>query len=64
MKLHKLNQTKGSVEVRSVPGARADISEVYYAQCPRTDLNKIFLHRPKTITAGKLIPHRSNISKN
>ena len=30
MKLHKLNQTKGSVEVRSVPGARADISEVYY----------------------------------
>ena len=32
------------------------------AQCPRTDLNKTFL--PKTITAWKLIPYRSKISKN
>ena len=34
------------------------------AQCPRTDLNKRFLSRPKTITAWKLIPHRSKINKN
>ena len=34
------------------------------AQCPRTNLNKRFLPRPKTITAWKLIPHRSKISKN
>ena len=33
-------------------------------QCPRTDLNKRFLPRPKTTTALKLIPHRSKISKN
>ena len=33
-------------------------------QCPRVDLNKRFLHRPKTITAWKLTPHRSKISKN
>ena len=33
-------------------------------QCPRTDLNKRFLPRPKTITAWKLIPHRPKISKN
>ena len=33
-------------------------------QCPRTDLNKRFLPRPKTNTAWKLIPHRSKISKN
>ena len=32
-------------------------------QCARTDLNKRFLPRPKTITAWKLIPHRSKISK-
>ena len=36
----------------------------YLAQCPRKDLNKRFLPRPKTITAWKLIPHRSKISKN
>ena len=34
------------------------------AQCPRTDLNKSFLPRPKTTTAWKLIPHSSKISKN
>ena len=34
------------------------------SQCPRTDLNKRFLPRPKTITAWKLITHRSKISKN
>ena len=34
------------------------------SQCPRTDLNKRFLPRPKSITALKLIPHRSKISKN
>ena len=33
-------------------------------QCPRTDLNKTFLPRPTTITAWKLIPHRSKISMN
>ena len=37
---------------------------VVTSQCPRTDLNKRFLPRPKTITAWKLIPHRSKISKN
>ena len=36
----------------------------FYTQCPRTDLNKRFLPRPKTNTAWKLIPHRSKISKN
>ena len=35
-----------------------------YSQHPRTDLNKKFLPTPKTTTARKLIPHRSNISKN
>ena len=30
-------------------------------QCPRIDLNKRFLPRPKTITAWNLTPHRSNI---
>ena len=34
------------------------------SQCLRTDLNKSFLPRSKTITAWKLIPHRSKISKN
>ena len=33
-------------------------------QCPRADLNKRFLPRANTATAWKLIPHRSNISKN
>ena len=33
-------------------------------QCPRVDLNKKSLPRPKTTTACKLIPHRSKISKN
>ena len=33
-------------------------------QRPRIDLNKRFLPRPNTTTAWKLIPHRSNISKN
>ena len=33
-------------------------------QCPRTDLNKKSLPRPKTTTEWKLIPHRSKISKN
>ena len=33
------------------------------SQCPRTDWNKRFLPGPKTITAWKLIPHRSKISK-
>ena len=33
-------------------------------QRPRTDLNKRFLPRPNTTTAWKLIPHRSNMSKN
>ena len=32
--------------------------------CPRADLNNMFLPRPKTTTAWKLIPHRSKISKN
>ena len=36
----------------------------FYTQCPRTDLNKRFLPRPKTTTAWKLTPHRSKISKN
>ena len=31
------------------------------AQRPRTDLSKKSLPRPKTTTAWKLIPHRSNI---
>ena len=35
-----------------------------WPQCPRTDLNKRFLPRQKTTTAWKLIPRRSNISKN
>ena len=39
-----------------------DISNV--AQCPRADLNKKLLPRPKTTTAKKLIPHRSKIGKN
>ena len=39
-------------------------STVPPSQCPRTDLKKRFLPRPKTITAWKLIPHRSKISKN
>ena len=34
------------------------------SQCPRADLNKKFLARPKTTAAWKLIPHRSKISKN
>ena len=34
------------------------------SQRSRTDLNKRFLPRPNTITAWKLIPHRSKISKN
>ena len=34
------------------------------SQCPRTDLNKRFLPRPKTTTAWNLIPQRSKISKN
>ena len=34
------------------------------SQCPRPDLDKRFLPRPKTITAWKLIPHRYKISKN
>jgi hypothetical protein len=33
-------------------------------QCPRADLNKKFLPRPKTTTAWKGITHRSKISKN
>ena len=35
-----------------------------WTQCSRTDLNKTSLPRPKTTTAWKLIPHRSNIYKN
>ena len=35
----------------------------FKGQCPRTDLNKRFLPRPKTIRASKLISHRSKISK-
>ena len=35
-----------------------------FSQCPRTDLNKRSLPRPRTTTAWKLIPHRSKISKN
>ena len=34
------------------------------SQCPRTDLNKRFLPRPKTITAWKHIPHRSRMNEN
>ena len=34
------------------------------SQRPRIDLNKKFLPRPNATTAWKLIPHRSNISKN
>ena len=33
-------------------------------QCPRADLNKKSLPRPKTTAAWKLTPHRSKISKN
>jgi len=35
-----------------------------HSQCPKTDLNKKYLPRPKTTTAWKLILHRSKISKN
>ena len=35
-----------------------------HTQCPRTDLNKRFLPRPKTTTTWKLIPHRPKFSKN
>ena len=38
--------------------------QVFFSQCPRTDLNKRFLPRPKTISAWKLKPYRSKISKN
>ena len=34
------------------------------SQCPRTDLDKRSLPRPKTTTAWKLTPHSSKISKN
>ena len=37
---------------------------LHNAQCPRTDLNKRFLPRLKTITARKLKPHSSKISTN
>ena len=33
------------------------------SQRPRIDLNKMFLPRPNTTTAWKLMPHRSKISK-
>ena len=39
-------------------------SNLEHPQGPGTDLNKRSLPRPKTITAWKLIPHRSKISKN
>ena len=39
-------------------------TNTYGAQCPRTDFNKRFLPRTKTIIAWKLIPHRSKSSKN
>ena len=37
---------------------------VNISQCPRVDLNKKFLPRPKNTAAWKLTPHRSKISKN
>ena len=40
------------------------VTVAIHSQCPRTDLNKRLLPRPKTTTAWKLIPHRSKISKN
>ena len=35
------------------------VSVISTAQCPRMDLNKKSLPKPKTITAGKPIPHWS-----
>ena len=40
------------------------IMDSHMTQCPRTDLNKRSLPRPKTTTAWKLIPYRSKITKN
>ena len=40
------------------------VSLLHRSQRPRIDLNKMFLPRPNTTTAWKLIPHRSKISKN
>ena len=40
------------------------VNNALYLQCSRADLNKSFLHRPKTTTAWKLTPVRSKISKN
>ena len=37
---------------------------LYIYQCPRTDLNKRSLPRPKTTIEWKLIPHRSKITMN
>ena len=40
------------------------INKFFCPQCPRTDWKKTFLSSTKTITAWKLIPHRSKISEN
>ena len=40
------------------------LTNMVVMQCPRTNLNKRFLPRPKITTAWNLIPHRSKISKN
>ena len=57
------SEQPGSSEPFSMPNL-----SVYFInckpQCPRADLNKRFLPRANTTTAWKLIPHRSNISKN
>ena len=54
----------GSVPSIFVAVLERGILSTLQSQCPRTDLNKRFLPRPKTITAWKLIPYRSKISKN
>ena len=54
--------TMSVIYTRIIFGQRLEIPNK--AQRPRMDLNKKSLPRPKTTTAWKPIPHRSNISKN
>ena len=49
----------GFVELKFFHSKKYNVSK---AQRPRIDFNKRFL--PNTTTAWKLIPHKSNISKN
>jgi hypothetical protein len=62
-KLHKVYKTEAKSFYYVKYGSSIITSE-NLSQCPRTDSNKRFLPWPKTITAWKLIPHRSNMSKN